>query len=855
MEDQSASSTVDEETPTTSGPANQGNGDQSSELIIHESDELLSLIISDSEGDEQEVPTDSTNSKRKGAENADADMTGIALLDVTSEAVSENNVGDAKQDDKQAKERSSEEGDVGAAEKLEQAENDNIDLTELSSPEGSFTCNRGVNKGPVNQLSPVRNDGKKNVARATNVNTTAEELFNSLLGERSSAAITETTVHAERSDMIKFSDEVDKDSSKIPAENKQKAVDRTVEIRPSVEQTEIAQQTEMATEAGEAAGTKRLPEKIDNVSGVTETADANGGEVKIPDEDADGIASQKKDASTVPTALHEKRLLRETEEDVTDDLAKRAIDANKKDGLAAVDEAQATQSDEHQVPIVSTSDDIDEPPRKKQKPSEVISTGDDLAIVLSESVQETSNDREHTSGVAFVANSCESISMNGQIKRRGSLLSEIEADKTVEANRSSSALSSAEMLPKKPTALEVLVIDDDDEEDISNPRATEAVNDTKKLEDSGKRDVHTSGVGNTDNISSAKRAKMAECGTLSDEEKSLRGVNPDTKNEDDKTKKRTEPTVLRMDFLRRFARPLTTMTQSDLEVLIMQKITEAIVNREEMAEMRQLLAKQDAMLTAYRQRITDLSKRLSDITLIQTRVLSELDKRSSRQVLPLKITRNVGLQIYLPRISYNEVEDHPLHSVAGSTSPIMGPKECLPNSAKNVSSTTANCGSQTPQTNAAKPLTAAHQTVPNLNKHSGTNTVRPPQTVTVARNSMVSSNGALLSNGATNKQTALAPASCDRRSTNTPNPKTTESSTSSSNSSVMNGNNVARNASDSNHGGNRKSCHKFTPMRAPMSAQQQAQHQRHAREQQEYMVQQQIKSQQAQRQLQTLNTG
>ncbi|XP_058054944.1 uncharacterized protein LOC131206414 isoform X2 [Anopheles bellator] len=542
---------------------------------------------------------------------------------------------------------------------------------------------------------------------------------------------------------------------------------------------------------------------------------------------------------------------REAEKDATEDLTKQVIEANKKDGLA-VDEANDTQNDEHQVPIVSTSDEIAEPPRKKQKPSEVNSTGDEVATVLSESLQETRNDREHNSGVAFGSNSCELLSMNGPIKRRRSLVSEIKDGKTDEPNRSSSALNVAEMSTKKPTALEVLVIDDEDE-DVSNARPSEAGNDTKKcvLEDSGQRDLHTSGLENTASKSSAKRAKMAECGTLSNGKKSFPGVNPGAKNEEDKEKIRKEPIVLRMDFLRRFARSLTTLTRSDLEVLVMQKVMEAIVYSEEMAELRKETTKQGAMLIAYRQRITDLSKRLSDLMLIQNRVLSELEKRSNRQVLPVKITRNVGIQISVPRHWCSEMEEQPFRSAAGSTPPTTGPKECLPNSPTNVSLTSANGASQTLQTNA---VAAVPQTVANSTKHSSTNTARQPQTTSVTRNSVVSSNGALLSNGGTNKQSAMAPSS-DHRSTNSPNPKTTESSTSSSITSVTNGNNVARNTSDSNHGGTRKSCHKFTPMRAPMSAQQQAQHLKHAREQQEYMVQQQIKCQQAQRQLQTLDTS
>lgn len=111
----------------------------------------------------------------------------------------------------------------------------------------------------------------------------------------------------------------------------------------------------------------------------------------------------------------------------------------------------------------------------------------------------------------------------------------------------------------------------------------------------------------------------------------------------------TEKSSIPLDFLRYFKKSFSTMTRMDMEELFLQKVVEAIVNKSEIAELRQTVDEQESALTKFRTKIMELSKQFRDLEMVHLRVMKDLDANNGQIVTPVKITRAVGLQVMLPR--------------------------------------------------------------------------------------------------------------------------------------------------------------------------------------------------------------
>ncbi|XP_036347380.1 probable serine/threonine-protein kinase kinX, partial [Rhagoletis pomonella] len=105
---------------------------------------------------------------------------------------------------------------------------------------------------------------------------------------------------------------------------------------------------------------------------------------------------------------------------------------------------------------------------------------------------------------------------------------------------------------------------------------------------------------------------------------------------------------LSLDFLKRFRKNFDNLTKPDLEELVLQKVVEAIIHKSEFAEMRDLIDKQEKQITAHRAKIAEISKQFRDLEMVHNRVLKDIETKNSQFIMPVKITRAVGLQVYVP---------------------------------------------------------------------------------------------------------------------------------------------------------------------------------------------------------------
>uniref|UniRef100_A0A0K8W145 Activating transcription factor 7-interacting protein 1 n=1 Tax=Bactrocera latifrons TaxID=174628 RepID=A0A0K8W145_BACLA len=128
---------------------------------------------------------------------------------------------------------------------------------------------------------------------------------------------------------------------------------------------------------------------------------------------------------------------------------------------------------------------------------------------------------------------------------------------------------------------------------------------------------------------------------------------------------------LSLDFFKRFRKNFDKLTKTDLEELVLQKVVEAIVHKSEFSEMRETIDKQEKQITAHRAKIAEISKQFRDLEMVHNRVLKDIETKNSQFIMPVKITRAVGLQVYVPNKRGSDVVPPSTHTHV-STSPQRG---------------------------------------------------------------------------------------------------------------------------------------------------------------------------------------
>lgn len=95
-------------------------------------------------------------------------------------------------------------------------------------------------------------------------------------------------------------------------------------------------------------------------------------------------------------------------------------------------------------------------------------------------------------------------------------------------------------------------------------------------------------------------------------------------------------------------RGLQKLSKKGLEEYVLQKISEAINHTTRLAEMAEEIKMKDIALETMRTKFLSISKQVTDLDIVQSRISSEMRKvNDPREVVPVKITRSVGLQVSL----------------------------------------------------------------------------------------------------------------------------------------------------------------------------------------------------------------
>lgn len=113
-----------------------------------------------------------------------------------------------------------------------------------------------------------------------------------------------------------------------------------------------------------------------------------------------------------------------------------------------------------------------------------------------------------------------------------------------------------------------------------------------------------------------------------------------------------------LDFFRDFMskKDVKSMTRLELEELCLQKMCEVVNQTSKIGDLQRTLKQQEQITEGLRLKYSGLKKQISDLTIVQTKIMQEMKSKlpeglkdgvTVRDLMPVKITRSVGLQVNL----------------------------------------------------------------------------------------------------------------------------------------------------------------------------------------------------------------
>ncbi|XP_072390537.1 uncharacterized protein [Diabrotica undecimpunctata] len=130
---------------------------------------------------------------------------------------------------------------------------------------------------------------------------------------------------------------------------------------------------------------------------------------------------------------------------------------------------------------------------------------------------------------------------------------------------------------------------------------------------------------------------------------------PEKEKSKDKTKAKPEEKKRKIKTLTAFEKYMKeknlgeeTLTRSDLEQFCLQKICEAIIHKSDAGELHQIILRQAQIIDNLRKEVQQISKQAKDLDIVHKKLMNDIRIHgTSKPLVPLKITRSVGLQVKL----------------------------------------------------------------------------------------------------------------------------------------------------------------------------------------------------------------
>ncbi|KAG6452690.1 hypothetical protein O3G_MSEX007750 [Manduca sexta] len=199
---------------------------------------------------------------------------------------------------------------------------------------------------------------------------------------------------------------------------------------------------------------------------------------------------------------------------------------------------------------------------------------------------------------------------------------------------------------------DIMLIDEDTNSKESKTEKTEKTKrDSKERESSPNQnqeetDVETGEKTSTNNIIDSSICTIEEA-TSSTNDSTVRPDENQKVSEETSEKEIVEKPLLPDNFLKSSRKNIADMTREELEEFCILKIVESIVDRSNLSEIKTKLKAMAQNLEEYKKKAMMLTKQNRDLEVVLKSVQEEQKKSNGAMVTPLKITRSVGMQVYM----------------------------------------------------------------------------------------------------------------------------------------------------------------------------------------------------------------
>lgn len=102
----------------------------------------------------------------------------------------------------------------------------------------------------------------------------------------------------------------------------------------------------------------------------------------------------------------------------------------------------------------------------------------------------------------------------------------------------------------------------------------------------------------------------------------------------------------KFNFIKKFATKTGSLSRLELEELLVQKITESIRFRTNITDLHERLERQTAISKSNTKQLSIITKQYQDLEMVHKRLLKDFNERPDETIAPVKITRDVGLQVF-----------------------------------------------------------------------------------------------------------------------------------------------------------------------------------------------------------------
>ncbi|XP_052897290.1 activating transcription factor 7-interacting protein 1 [Anopheles moucheti] len=841
--DQPVSSTTEAESSPTS---QETAPEKSPGMIVRENDDLPALLISDSE--EDEAPKVATEEKKT------EDISGITPIETTVPNANDKCDDTGNETTICSTLTTQETSALSAADGEEISLVENIDLTGASSAEDS-----GVNE-PSSERMTTPSKVKTPVPSKPSSEMTAQELLESLLEAQEEAFASQRASSNAEKELAEATQQSKAANNMLTASKTEKTSGSNLDCKVG----EIAKEsTNQGAANQDENGSKMdtivvddeclLEEMVNALEGQQEMdidEDRTGSNNSLCSDDGSG-ANHKSDGAEQASALESNdnfaTLSEKRDNKNCDDALQCSEPPRKRARSMATDPEPQLKTDSAfrgiENDTIKNGKASEESGEKTELQTERLNLHSEIKTNLSSSESKSAGASLDKSKAAMMIGSSDTPndsngSLDGGSQKKQCILE--GGQKNVHAIETS-------------VCPEVLVIDDDDDE--AEETSNEAVDTNDKKSDvSPENNLLTDQHSETSVQNADEDPKSAA--SVAAEKMEATPMAHSTEGEME-----TSPTA--MEFLRRFNKPISLMTRSDLEQLVLQKISEAIVHQGENAELRKIIKRQSAKLQGYERTIFDMSSHYDGLKLVAERAVEDMKKRAKCFVAPVKITRAVGLQVSRPAMemthsnkpwsSYSKIVPEKQNNL-----PVTGTVVTNGTIENRAQSSKANEPANKPSQLTTGPFPSGQQnTSSNVIRSQLSNNVSPMAAARITPNSpmtngmtrTVNSQAGKLSNSTatTTLNTTVGNTVKMAPVPNNGGPGTSIANTARFTNPLTNTSPAANRTAGGMDSTVRKKFHKFTPKRPPLSPYQQAQQEKQVRQQQELLVQQiHEQSQQAQ---------